>query len=334
MNNDSTPPATRHGQGDFATLVAPHRRVLAAHCYRMLGSWTEAEDALQDALSRAWQAHPRFEGRAAIETWLYRIATNACLTTLQKRPRRSVPELMGSAVRADEGMAHALEEARWIEPFPDRVLEVPDIESATIKRESVALAFVVALQHLPPRQRAVLLLRDVVGYDATEVAAMLAISIAAANSALARARATLAQTRRLNVAPAINMLNADQALLLNRYVAAWETRDVDSLVALLAEEATFSMPPFPTWFEGRSAITEVLRGRIFARERRFRLLPIIASGQPAFAVYKMENGAARYAPHGIQLIWLDARSIASVITFLKPRLVTAFGLPTELALPG
>ncbi len=333
MNNDSTQAVTRQGQGDFAALVAPHQRVLLAHCYRMLGSWTEAEDTLQDALMRAWEAHPRFEGRAAIQTWLYRIATNACLTTLRKRPRRSGPDLMGPAVRADEGMAQALEEACWIEPFPDRVLEVPDTESATIKRESVALAFVVALQHLPPRQRAVLLLRDVVGYDATEVAAMLAISLAAANSALGRARATLAQARRLNVAPAITMLNADQALLLNRYVAAWENRDVDSLVALLAEEATFSMPPFPNWFEGRSAISDVLRGKIFARERRFRLLPIVASGQPAFAIYKTENGAARFEPHGIQLVWLDVRSIASVITFLKPRLVTAFGLPAEVALP-
>jgi RNA polymerase sigma-70 factor, ECF subfamily len=314
--------------GDFGALTAPYHRALMAHCYRMLGSWTDAEDALQDALLRAWQGHPQFEGRAALQTWLYRIATNACLTALQKRPRRSIPEFMASGARADQGMAKALEDALWMEPFPDQV--APDLESAAIEREAVALAFIVALQHLPPRQRAVLLLRDVVGYEAVEVAAILSISLAAANSALARARATLVKVRGIQFASSTASLDATQALLLKRYVDAWESGDVDSLVTLLADEASFSMPPYPTWFEGRLAIAQALRGRIFAQQREFRLRSTSANGQRAFAVYKMDKGGSNFTPHGIQIVWLRQDAIESVVTFLKPRLVTAFGFPDSL----
>lgn len=316
-------------ESEFGALIAPHRRVLLTHCYRMLGSWTEAEDALQDALVRAWQAHPRFEGRAAIRTWLYRIATNACLTLLEKRPRRSIPEFMAPAVRDDAAVARALEEAHWIEPYPDATFEMPDVEAVVNQRESVALAFVIALQHLPPRQRAVLLLRDVVGYDAAEVADMIKASLAAVNSALSRARATLAAARQPNWLSGPAVLDAGQEALLKRYVEAWQARDVDSLVALLAEESSFSMPPVSAWFQGHAAIAGVLRGRVFAEERRFRLHPMVASGQPAFAVYKAERNATSFSSHGIQLVSLGPDSIQRVITFLKPRLVTAFGLPAN-----
>ncbi len=289
MKNDSGTEFAHPEPNDFGTLIAPHRRVLLAHCYRMLGSLTEAEDAFQDALVRAWQTHPQFEGRAAIRTWLYRIATNACLTLLEKRPRRSIPEFIAPAVRDDEGVARALEESHWIEPYPDAMVEMPDVEAVANQRESVALAFVVALQHLPPRQRAVLLLRDVVGYEAAEVADMIKASLAAVNSALGRARATLAAARQPNWSSGPAALDAGQKALLKRYVEAWQARDVDSLVALLAEEASFSMPPVPAWYQGRPAITGVLRGRVFAQERRFRLHPTVANGQPAFAVYKAEK---------------------------------------------
>lgn len=180
---------------------------------------------------------------------------------------------------------------------------------------------------IPPRQRAVLLLRDIVGYEAAEVADMIKASLAAVNSALGRARATLAAARQPNWSSGPAALDAGQEALLKRYVEAWQARDVDSLVALLAEEASFSMPPVPAWYQGHPAITGVLRGRVFAQERRFRLHPTVANGQPAFALYKAEWDATSFGAHGIQLVSLGTDSIQRVITFLTPRLVTAFGLP-------
>ncbi len=316
--------STENGSPEFAALVAPHRRALLVHCYRMLGSWTEAEDALQDALLRAWQAHARFEGRAALGTWLYRIATNVCLSRLSSQHARAIPQSLGPAADSDQNMASALEEARWIEPAPDHLIVDP--QTRAIERESVALAFVVALQRLAPRQRAVLLLRDVLDYEATEVAHMLETSVASVTSALARARLGLEQARSaLSMASAPTSL--EQAQLLERYVKAWEARDIETLVALLRADADFSMPPYPTWFKGRAAIESVLRNRIFAQERRFLLKPTSAGGQPAFILYKADKSNPVFHAHGVQVVWAGRDEVHSVVTFLQPGLVTGFGFP-------
>ncbi len=328
------------GQGprSFEELLRAHRRELLVHCYRMLGSWTDAEDVFQEVSLRAWRGLDGFEARASVRAWLYKIATNACLTALRGRARRTLPEASVRATAAGGPLAAPLEDARWIQPFPAG----PDLEAMASSRETVTLAFVLALQHLPPLQRAVLLLRDVVDYEAAEVAAMLKTSTAAVNSALVRARARIARVRdRAGTETRIGPLSRGQRELLRRYVTAWEAGDVNGIVALLSRDVSVSMPPYPTWYQGLTAVERWLVAGPFSGGRAFRFLHTTANGRPAFALSSAggpclpgEPAHAGFEPHSIQVVWLARQRITRIVSFLDARLVRAFGFGPRPATPA
>jgi RNA polymerase sigma-70 factor (ECF subfamily) len=302
----------------------------------MLGSLHDAEDLVQETFLRAWRGRDRFEGRASFRTWLYRIATNACLNALARgsRARRVLPEAHGAAAdRMPEGGPAT--EIAWLEPYPDVALDgiadaAPGPEARYESHEAVQLAFVAAIQHLPPRQRAVLLLRDVLGWSASETAGLLDASVASVNSALQRARATLEQrvpSDQLRAQPAPD---DRQRELLERYLQTWEDADLDGFVALLRDDAVLNMPPWPQWYHGRVAIREFFAWAWQRAGQPVRLVPIGANRQPAFALYHHgPDGRARQA-HGIWLLTLQDDSIAALTGFLNPGLFAAFGLPTVL----
>ena len=313
-----------------ATQLEAHRAPLTGHCYRMRGSACDAEDAVQETMVRACQGLARFEGRASLRTWLYRIATNVCLDTLSDRSRRARPMEEGPNGSVEDDL-ETRERAHWVEPVPDaRVL--PSGASPfelTALRQSIRLAFVAALQHLPPRQRAALLLSEVVGWSAAEVADCLEMSVAAVNSALQRARATIA-TRNGDDAVA-DPLSEDQSRLLDRYVTAFHDYDVDALVALLREDATLSMPPYTLWLRGPDTIRNWLLGR-GAGCRGSRLLPTSASGAPSFGQYRPAPGGG-HAPWALIVLEIEGDRIAGWNSFLDTeKLFPLFGLPPRL--PG
>ncbi|HYV44121.1 MAG TPA: RNA polymerase subunit sigma-70 [Myxococcaceae bacterium] len=309
----------------FENLVAPHRRGLLAHCYRMLGSWTDAEDVLQEALLKAWQGLPELRETAALRSWMYQVATNACLSALRAHQARSVPQLASVPVGADTHVGAFGEPDAWVEPFPDA--EAPDdMASAVEARESVALGFILALQHLPPKQRAVLLLSEVVGYRAAEVAEMLGGSVTAVNSALARARVTLERARgdTSDWGP-VPALGEEDRRALERYRAAWEAGDVGALVALLSKEATFSMPPISTWYRGPRAAGAAMAEHVFEGGRHFKTVPVVAAGgMPAFVLLKADGGSERYAALGVQLVWIRRGKVRRVVSFLVPKMAERF----------
>jgi RNA polymerase sigma-70 factor, ECF subfamily len=326
--------AARHGdEVAFARLVAPHRIQLHAHCYRMLGSMADAEDALQETLMRAWRGLPRFEGRSSLRGWLYRIATNACLRMIERRPKRVLPLDHGPAADPRERPEGALAEPVWLEPYADEAaVDGPASPEARYEeRESVELAFIAALQHLPGRQRAVLLLRDVLGFAPNEIAKVLDATPASVYSALQRAHVAVDERLPARSQQATLRAIGDTKLreLVGRYTEAWEQGDVDALVALLADDATFAMPPAPSWYRGRAAVGEFLAAWPLAGGRRWRLVPIRANGQLAFGVY---GPGQDYRAHGLELLSLDADGrIAAVTTFRLPQLFPAFGLPAAIA---
>ena len=308
-----------------AMNLEEHRPALTGHCYRMLGSAADAEDAVQETMLRAWRGLDRFQGRASLRTWLYRIATNVCFDALADRTRRVRPVEEGPAGTVADPLVER-ERTHWIEPIPDAAALPADSDPAerAILRESIRLAFVAALQHLPPRQRAALLLTEVLGWSAAEVADALDTTVAAANSSLQRARATLA-ARNLRPAPAA--LPETQAELLARYVAAFERYDVDALAGLLREDATLSMPPYALWLRGRDAIRAWLLGRGCGC-RGSRLVPTAACGSPAFAQYRRGGGE----PWALVVLELDGDRIAAWNAFLDSEtLFPRFGLPRALA---
>lgn len=312
---------------DAAQLEA-HRSALLGHCYRMLGSSADAEDAVQETFIRAWRAWDRFEGRSSMRTWLYRIATNVCLDELSDGSRRFRP-----MEEAGPGSVHDdLQErprTHWLEPVADSRALPTDADpfELTALRQSIRLAFVAALQHLPPRQRAVLLLSEVLGWSAAEVASGLEMTVAAVNSALQRARATLA-ARQAEVSP--DALDEVEQSLLDRYVDAFQRYDVDSLVALLHEDATFSMPPYALWLTGRDPVRTWLLGR-GAGCQGSRLVPTRACGLPAFGQYRPVHGAPAHRAWALVVLeWRDGR-ISAWNSFLDTeRLFPHFGLPLEL----
>jgi RNA polymerase sigma-70 factor (ECF subfamily) len=304
-----------------------HRAALTGHCYRMLGSVTEAEDAVQDTMVRAWQNLHRFEGRASLRTWLYRIATNVCLDALSSRARRERPVEDGPAGSV-HGDLESLPGTHWLEPVPDaRAIPADgDPFELAVLRQSVRLAFVAALQHLPPRQRAALLLTEVLGWSAADVAECIETSVPAVNSALQRARATLA-SRNVSTVPA--PLTDQQAVLLDRYLDAFERYDVDAMVALMREDATLSMPPYRLWLRGPDAIREWLLGRGCGC-RGSRLLRTNACGAPAFAQYRPSPDGI-HRPWSLVVLELSGDRIAHWNAFLDTgTLFPLFGLPTEL----
>ncbi|HEX2111153.1 MAG TPA: sigma-70 family RNA polymerase sigma factor [Gaiellaceae bacterium] len=307
-----------------------HRRELTAYCYRMLGSPFEAEDAVQETLVRAWRSFDRFEGRAALRSWLYRIATNVCLDMLQGRERRARPMDLGPARAPEAANLHTLPEASWIEPIPDgRVAVADDPAEVAASRETIRLAFVAALQHLPPRQRAALILREVLRWKASEVAELLETSVASVNSALQRARATLEASGASATNPAPDMDEA-QSELLARYVEAFERYDMDALTSLIREDATQSMPPYDLWLRGRDDIFAWWLGPGIAC-RGSRVVPTRgANGSPAFGQYKPSESGAGYEPWALQVLEIEDGRIVELTFFLDTeRLFPLFGLPSQ-----
>jgi len=326
----------------FSTLIEPYRRELQVHCYRLLGSLEDAEDLVQETMLRAWRHIDTFKGRASLRTWLYAIATNACLDTLKKRPPRTLPAAASPAMDPLTPIAQAPAESIWLEPFPDRWLAeaTENPEARYSRRESVSLAFLTVIQLLPPRQRAIVLLSDVLDWRAGEIARLLSTSVLAVNSALHRARATLAKHYHPEQHAWVQAGPADRATseLLRRYVDAWETDDIDGLVALLKEDATMSMPPSPSWLWGREAIRAFLASTAFGpgARGRWHLDATAANARPAFVVYRADESRGSRRAFGIQVVTPEGsaatRLIADVTTFTVPALVTAFGFPLEL--PG
>jgi RNA polymerase sigma-70 factor (ECF subfamily) len=309
----------------FDRLIAPFRRELLAHCYRMLGSAHDADDALQNTLLRAWNGLPRFAGRSSLRTWLYKIATNCCFALIERNGRQHIP--VDPAALDGGGSATAAEPA-WLEPYPYDIDEYWSPATAIERRESMELAFVTAFQHLPSKERAALLLRDVVGFTANETAAVLDTSVAAVTSRLQRARTKVGG--RLPEHSQRDTLRAigDERLqaLVTAYVDAWERGDAAAIVALVTEDATFSMPPQTTWLRGRGPINQFLHQAPL--HYQWRLVPTRAGGQLAFGCYTRNSDT--WAAHSVDVITLRGDQIARITAFMKPNLLTHLGLPACL----
>jgi RNA polymerase sigma-70 factor, ECF subfamily len=313
-----------------AGQLETHRAALTGHCYRMLGSAFDAEDAVQDTMVRAWRSLDRFDGRASLRTWLYRIATNVCLDALGDRARRARP-IEESPVGSVEDPLETRPRTHWLEPIPDARALPADADpfELTALRQSTRLAFVAALQHLPPRQRAALLLIEVLGWSAAEVAECLDTTEAAVNSAVQRARATLGSRDVVNRSE--EPLSETQSALLERYVDAFQRYDIDGLVALLREDATLSMPPYTLWLRGRDAIRAWLLGRGIVC-RGSRLLPTAACGSPAFAQYHPDGVDGKLEPWALIVLEVADERIAAWNSFLDvEKLFPLFGLPPQLS---
>jgi RNA polymerase sigma-70 factor (ECF subfamily) len=314
----------------FSELEA-HRRELTAYCYRMLGSPFEAEDAVQDTLLRAWRGIGRFEGRAALRSWLYGIATNVCLDMLKGRERRARPMDLGPAREPVEANLHTLPEVTWIEPVPDGLVASDgDPAELAVAHETIRLAFVAALQHLPPRQRAVLILCEVLRWKASEVAELLETSVASVNSALQRARATLDESN-LSATDTTPTLDEPERELLARYVEAFERYDMEALTALVHEDATQSMPPFDLWLSGRDDIFAWWSGPGIGCSGS-RVIPTkSANGSPAFGQYKPSESGQGYDPWALQVLEIENGRIVEFTFFLGTEtLFPLFGLPARL----
>ncbi len=318
---------------EFQRQLEPHRRAITLHCYRMLGSLQDAEEATQETLVRAWQGLHELKAGGAAKAWLYRIATNVCLDFLKKRRRRrrALPFLNAPPADPSAPWGPPAHESLWLEPLPDAMLDVPDSPERRPDvrvglRESVGLAFVAALQLLTAKQRAALLLVDVLGWTPDETAALLATSVAATNSSLQRARRTVEERGLDDRAP---VPGAGDDELLRRYIATWESRDVDGLVALLAEDAALSMPPQPEWYAGRAAIRQFLLRVAADQQRRYRSLETRANGAPASAVYVSLAGGP-FEATAINVLSIRNGQIARLTRFSSPRFFRSFGLPARL----
>lgn len=335
--------AARNGdEGHFAELTDPFRRELQVHCYRILGSLHDAEDMVQETMLRAWRRLDTYEGRASFRAWLYKIATNACLDLLDsKRRRRLLPPQSVPASNPTEQIAPPSLELTWLEPFPDEWLEdssAVNPEAHYTDSESISLAFLTALQALPPRQRAVLILRDVLDFSANETSEILEATLSSVNSALHRARRTLSDHYHGREPTTLSTASDERTQqLLDQFVRAWEQADVEGLVALLKEDAIFSMPPSPSWYQGRTAIGQFAAATVFGdggmfgglAPGRWRLMPTRANASPAFAIYQ-HMGSKKYQSFGVQVLEIKAGKILQIISFIDPSLPTRFGFPEKL----
>jgi RNA polymerase sigma-70 factor, ECF subfamily len=316
-------------QADFAQLTGPFRAELMAHCYRMLGSVHDAEDQVQETLIRAWRSYGDFEGRASLRTWLYKIATNACLRALENRGRRPLPSGLGAPGSPEEPLA-AGHEVPWLEPLPDALVRADpaDPASVVVSRASLRLALIAALQYLPAKQRAVLILRDVLQWRASEVADLLGTTPTAVNGLLLRARARIEQA-----GPAQDEIRepeeTPQRALLDRYAAAFEKADASALSQLLRDDAVFEMPPMLTWFAGRDLIARFLGTRVLGQPGDFKTVPIAANSQPGFAFYLLGRDGHHHA-HAVHVLTVADTGIAHIVSFNQPELFPAFGLPQVL----
>jgi RNA polymerase sigma-70 factor (ECF subfamily) len=335
--------AVRTGDADaFATLCEPYRRRLHVHCYRLLGSFGEAEDLVQETFLRAWRARETYAGRASFATWLYRIATNACLNVLERAPRRVLPPDVAAPVIAGFAAENArptppvANEIPWLEPYPDHLLEptaapASEPEAQLASRETIGLAFLTALQSLPPRQRAVLILCDVLGWSAQEAAAQLELSLAAVTSALQRAHTTVrAQPTFDPEGLAVTKPETPREReLLHGFMAAVTGSDTALLVRLLSEDARWAMPPAPLWFDGRAAIAQLLQLYPFSRNGSFKAVATAANRQPAAAVYLRRPDQTEHHFAGVHVLRVDGGAIREITTF-GATLCAAFGLPATL----
>jgi RNA polymerase sigma-70 factor, ECF subfamily len=321
----------------FGRLVEPYRAGLRGHGYRMLGSVEDAEDALQEALLRAWRGLSRFEGRSSLRSWLYRIVTNACLDVAARRPRRVLPLDYGPPGDPHAGLGAPLAESVWVEPYPDEALGLEGGYAAPAARyelrESVELAFVAALQQLPPRQRAALILREVLGFSAREVAQALETSVASVKSALQRARRAVGERLpdQSQQATLRALGDATTRELVQRYIDAWERDDVDAVVAMLTEDATIAMPPTPTWYRGRRAIAAFYVAEPLSGAVRWRHVPTRANGQLAVGCYTWDPPTQSYTAQVLDVLTLRGARIAAITSFLDPELFGAFKLPHRLS---
>ena len=321
--------ARTSGVENFTGLTERFRGELLAFCYRMLGSAEEAEDMVQETYLRAWRSFDGFEGRSSLRTWLYRIATNVCLTAIERRGRRPLPSGLGGPADDPRAPLVAAPEVPWLQPFPGALTagEHDDPAAVTASRAGIRLAFVAALQYLSARQRAMLILRDVLEWPAAEVADLIGTTTTAVNSGLRRARAQLARAL-----PAEDELaepaEPDRRAVLERFAAAFENADVTALVELLREDVTLEMPPLRAWFAGRQVVVPFFAATAFAAPGQFQLGPVMANGQPAFAVYQRErDGAFRF--YAVTVPTATVTGIARIVTFFDPGLFRLFGLPRE-----
>jgi RNA polymerase sigma-70 factor (TIGR02960 family) len=330
MSEDQLLADARQGSEEaFELLVGPHRREILAHCYRMLGSIQDAEDAIQESVLGAWRGLAGFDGRSSLRTWLYTVATNACLRLSSRRPRRMLSFDHGPARSDTRDLGEPVPGPVWLEPWPDDLpSDDPDPESAYLRRESVELAFVAALQHLPGTQRTVLILREVLGFTAAEVAGILDTTPASVNSAMQRARAAVAQRmpQRAQQAELAALGPGGRRALVDAFVTAWERSDVPALLDLLAEDARFTMPPLPAWFAGREDVGRFLAERVFATP--WGLVPIGANGQPAFACY--QHDGERFRLGAVNVLSLRDGWISWIAGFVDPEVHPHFPVPVDL----
>jgi RNA polymerase sigma-70 factor (ECF subfamily) len=314
--------AKQGNEDAYGRLVEPYRSELQAHCYRMLGSVQDAEDALQEALVRAWKGLSKFEGRSSLRSWLYRIATNTSLDAIQRRPKRILPIDYGPPADPHEGVGDPLVETVWIEPFPDETLGIEDgyasPDARYEQRESVELAFIAALQLLPANQRAVLILREVLGFSAQETAESLDTSVASVNSALQRARATIdKKLPEESQQETLRSLGDEKVReLVEQYASAWERNDVDTVVSMLAEDAAFTMPPMSRWFYGHDGIRTWLKTSSMTGEWGWRALPVTANGQAALAFYSWDEEQRARVPFAVNVLTFEGEKIKEVDAFI------------------
>ncbi len=311
---------------DFPSVADQSRRELTAHCYRMTGSVYDAEDMVQETYLRAWKAYDDFEGRSSVRTWLYRIATNVCLTNLENKGRRPLPTGLGMpGAQARDELVEATE-VPWLQPVPDAL--VSDPAEQAVARDGIRLAFVAALQHLPPRQRAVLVLRDVLRWSAKETAAALETSVAAVNSALQRAHAQLAE-KQLTQGTVEDDLTPEHEVMLERYVQAFWAKDVNALVTMLAHDAVWEMPPFTAWYTGAQNIADLIDHNCPGGSHDMPMIRTSANGQPAFGLY-MRQPDGHFEPFQLQVLQLLDGRVTHVVAFFENELFETFGLPTSL----
>jgi RNA polymerase sigma-70 factor, ECF subfamily len=336
MKSENVAAARAGDESAFAQLAERYRRELQVHCYRLLGSFEDAEDIVQETYLRAWRSRSTFEGRSSFRAWLYGIATNACLDLLKRRPRRVLPPQVAAA--ADPHVPPLpTADLPWLQPYPDRLLEpaAPGAEpdAVLVDKETIELTFMVAIQHLPPRQRAVLILRDVLGWSAKETAALLDATVGAVNAALQRARSTMKRhlpARRLEWASGSDATEEERSLL-QRYVDAHERADASDLAELLQEDARLTMPPTPTWYDGRAAIVTFHAEQLFGPGGyRWRFALTAANRQPAVAFYTRAADESEYRASVIDVLHVEGGLIRRIDAFASPRLFAAFGLPPTM----
>ena len=327
-----TAAATRTSEhAEFAALFERHRRELHVHCYRLMGSLQDAEDLVQETFLNAWRNRHRFQRRSSFRTWLYRIATNACLNALQRNPRRLVPQQVLQPADPEKELLPA-EDLPWLQPYPDRLLDELEPEAAAVSKETIELAFLAAIQHLPPRQRAVVILRDALDWSASDTASLLDSSVASVNSALQRGRATLRQhlpEEREDWSGEPDP--GEEQRVLRRYMDAWARSDVGGLASLLKHDAHVTMPPIPTWFQGCEAVLGFFANHVFAPSRGERLhLPARANRQPALGLYRREPGERMFTPRVLEVFRIERGQLAAIDAFVSPELFPTFGLPSSV----